>query len=188
MDKLDTVGKRLRHAIKSAGYDRRTFSAMLRVDYDTVGRWIRENRIPTNALRRSRVETVLGIRMEWIENGIEPKFVPQTRDVQSDVQAIPPEKVVGIAYKGTDERSGDDDKTVTTMDLHAYLSDLVDSQVDEDMAMEIIQEGGDVQFTVTELLKRVAGVRCRIKLIAVIERIGEIAPLKDDKGLPAKSE
>ncbi len=183
-----SFGQRIKDFRKDKGLTQEQLGQLLELTTGTIRNYENDRSKPSGDRMYVLLASMMGVNDLWLQDGEGPMYPEQAEHPLNVPREIPPEKVVGIAYKGTDERSGDDDKTVTTMDLHAYLSDLVDSQVDEDMAMEIIQEGGDVQFTVTELLKRVAGVRCRIKLIAVIERIGEIAPLKDDKGLPAKSE
>jgi hypothetical protein len=60
-----------------------------------------------------------------------------------------------------------------TWDMHAYLGDLVDARVEENLARSVLLAGGEVTFTITEMLKTMAGEPCRVKHVAVISRLGE---------------
>lgn len=65
----DGTGERLQYAFSQAGMDRYAFAEKVGVNYDTIGRWIRGNKIPSKGLKRRQIESTTGISADWIETG-----------------------------------------------------------------------------------------------------------------------
>ena len=66
---MENIGERLEYAISQAGMDRYAFADKVGVNYDTIGRWVRGNKIPSKGLKRRLIESVTGFSANWIETG-----------------------------------------------------------------------------------------------------------------------
>ena len=66
---LDKVGVRLEYAMGLAGLDRHELSELLEIHYETLGRYIRDNKLPKKLADQERIANAIGINLAWLRTG-----------------------------------------------------------------------------------------------------------------------
>lgn len=65
---MDTLGKRLTHAIQSAGIDHTALAAKLQYKERQVYRWLNDEATPRDRALKDLAD-VLGVRLDWLKTG-----------------------------------------------------------------------------------------------------------------------